>query len=99
MANAVLNDAGCRTVYLGSGLPISEIISAATNYHSEFVGLSITSNSSPRIIGEQINMLRSELPDNIQLLLGGAGCAHLSIIPKGVIVISSLSSVYPLIQQ
>lgn len=97
MANAILNDAGCRTIYLGAGLPVSEISAAAATFQPEYVGISITTNTSPRIICEQISLLRSKLAPEISILLGGAGCSYLRELPEGSEVVSELAKIYELI--
>ncbi|MGB0203479.1 MAG: MerR family transcriptional regulator [Neptuniibacter sp.] len=96
MANAILNDAGCRTIYLGAGLPVSEIVDAVESFKPEYVGISITTNTSPRIITKQIDLLRSKLPANITILLGGSGCSYLNKLPEGSEVLSDLYKVYEL---
>lgn len=94
IANSILNDAGCRTIYLGAGLPISEIIKAADFYASDYVCISITTNTSSRLVTDQICNLREQLNDEIQIILGGNGCSYLNALPPGVRIITDLSKIY-----
>lgn len=96
IANSILNDAGCRTIYLGAGLPISEIIKAAGFYASDYVCISITTNTSSRLVTDQIITLREQLNEDTQIILGGNGCSYLSALPPGVQIMTDLSKIYQL---
>lgn len=97
IANSILNDAGCRTIYLGASLPIKEIVDAATFHHADYVGVSITTNTSPKVVSEQIALLQSKLGAGVKLLLGGCGCAYLSGLPDGTQVLTDLANIYEII--
>ncbi|MCP4597127.1 MerR family transcriptional regulator [Neptuniibacter sp.] len=97
IANSIFNDAGCRTIYLGAGLPVSEIIEASKFYSVDYVGLSITTNTSPRVINDQLMLLREGLCQDTSIVIGGSGSSYLNQLPEGVKVISELSGIYDLL--
>ena len=57
---------------------MAEVLSAAHNYNASVVGISISMCLSPALAGLYLQILRTKLPENCTLWVGGAGCAALS---------------------
>ena len=96
LANAVLNDAGCRTIYLGGNLPVSEIVEACSAYKADYIGLSLSTITSRKVVTEQLTSLAKAVPESTKILLGGHGSSYLRELPKNAQIISTFAQVYEL---
>lgn len=94
MANAIFTDAGFRTLYAGSSLPITEIISCCNLHDPSILALSITANAPAKTTTAQIQELRKSLPTSIELWLGGPGCGQLKKVPKNTLVFTKAEGIY-----
>ncbi len=69
---------GWNVLYLGADLPAADIADAARTAGARMVALSIVHvESRERVLGE-LRLLRSRLPDDVTLLLGGQGAVSLA---------------------
>ena len=81
MASVILAVRGCRLVYLGAGMPVEQIATAAREGEVQAVALSISATFPPRQAGKAVAELRAALPRRMPLWVGGAGATK---PPKGV---------------
>jgi len=63
---------GWRTLYLGSSLAAEEIAAAARPSGAQVVALSLIYPPDDARVGREMTRLRSLLPDNVTILVGGA---------------------------
>jgi methylmalonyl-CoA mutase cobalamin-binding subunit len=74
---------GWRPIYLGSSTPVDEIAFAALSKSARAVALSICyPNDDPRL-ALTLNKLRRQLPDTIDILVGGAAtCGYQKVLKE-----------------
>lgn len=89
MAQAILCSQGAFCINLGSELPISEIVNAATYYQMNVVGLSFSTVFNKRMMISIVKQLRDKLPSNIELWIGGSGAKSLIRIANIKVLISA----------
>ncbi len=77
MAALVLAHAGFRTLFLGAECPPREIDKAARERHPCEVAISVSRASRGKRSERLLRELRSALPRNVRLLVGGLGAAAL----------------------
>ncbi len=94
MANAIFIDSGFRTLYAGSSLPITEIISCCNIHSPNILALSITANSPAKTTTALIQELRKALPQSTELWLGGPGCGQLKKVPKNTLIFTRAEEIY-----
>lgn len=95
MVEAVMTLEGCRCVSLGTQTPILEIIAASAAQKAEIVALSFTAAPNPTLIYEGIDQLRANLPESVELWIGGR-CPSLSRrSPAAVHLLDSLTDIRP----
>jgi len=73
MAALVMAGEGLRVVYLGTGMPRSEVARVARELGAAAVAVSASSSSDREATAREIVGLRSELPSSVAMLLGGQG--------------------------
>jgi DNA-binding transcriptional MerR regulator/methylmalonyl-CoA mutase cobalamin-binding subunit len=83
MVHAVLAEAGVTCIRLFSDLPVTEIVAACQTHAFRALGLSASLHYPPRLLQAQIQNLRTHLPENIELWLGGGGMHRIKRIPDG----------------
>jgi len=89
MAAVVMAMRGRRVLYLGAGLPASELAHAARLSRAWAVALSVVS-LAPDAARREIEELCRVLPDPIQVLVGGRRVPELRKLPARVRVLTSL---------
>ncbi len=79
---------GWRVTYLGPDLPAEDIAEAAIRTRARAVALSIVYPTGDLAVGDELRRLRSALPKDITVLVGGAGAtaygsslAEISAVP------------------
>jgi methylmalonyl-CoA mutase cobalamin-binding subunit len=87
MAALVLAAAGCRTLYLGTDVPVPEIATLARDTGARAVAISISAGRG-RGAAAPLGRLRALLPRRVPLLVGGDGAPKPR---KGMIVIQDLA--------
>jgi methylmalonyl-CoA mutase cobalamin-binding subunit len=73
MAALVLAAAGCRTLYLGTDLPVPEIATLARDMNARAVAISMSAARRGRAAAAHLGRLRTLLPRRVTLLVGGDG--------------------------
>jgi DNA-binding transcriptional MerR regulator/methylmalonyl-CoA mutase cobalamin-binding subunit len=75
IAALVASGAGFGALYLGPGLPASELVAAARRVQPRAVVLGYTGRESAPAAAPVIAALARELPEEVELWIGGAGAA------------------------
>lgn len=72
MAEAMLGDAGCPVLSLGTRVPPQQIVSAAQAFRADVVGLSFCASMNPTHVLRGLEQLRGELDPRVAIWAGGA---------------------------
>jgi len=75
MAATTAATEGWRVVYLGADLPVSEIAAAAIRAGARAVGVSLVVGDRKK--SSSLRDLMKAMPENVTLLVGGAGARHM----------------------
>ncbi len=97
MVEALLTLRGVGTLSLGAQTPLHDIAAAAAAHTVDVVALSFSSAFPARQLTPVVSELRSQLPAEVRLWIGGMGTLGFQGPMTGVERLSSLSSVGPLI--
>jgi DNA-binding transcriptional MerR regulator/methylmalonyl-CoA mutase cobalamin-binding subunit len=73
-----------NVIYLGASLPAEEIAYAAACSEARVVGLSIVYPADDPQLTDQLQRLRTALPDSVALMVGGAAAASYSQVLKKI---------------
>jgi len=76
---------------LGSDTPVEEIVAAARQLVSPAVLISVSVTGTSRETLEKLEKLRSHLPAQVQIIVGGAGIHRLGRLPGGIDALESLA--------
>ena len=80
-----------RSVHvLGPHLPGEEIVRAAESVSAVAVGLSVSVYADSDAVMAEVAAIRAQLPERIELWLGGAGAAAIERLPSGVVAVPTL---------
>ena len=82
---------GHKVVFLGANIPATDIALAAKQCEPKAVALSVSQFADPATTVMSLTKLRELVPEQTEILVGGAGA---SIAPKGVTILGSLSELY-----
>ena len=93
MAACMVGLAGAHPVVAGVQTPLDEIVRGAILGGCLVVGISCSSYQQRRTIASQLVRLRSLLPAEISLWVGGSGSSNLPQMPKGITLFSSLDQI------
>ncbi|TCS95401.1 B12 binding protein [Tepidimonas ignava] len=94
MAECFLALQGCERVVLGAQTPLIDIVTAARRLAVDVVGLSYSAYVGRRDLVDELVQLRTRLPDNVALWVGGAGAQrHGRALPPGVDVVAQAGDV------
>lgn len=72
MAQALLVAQGCRCTSLGVRVPLQQVVSAASAFQSDIVGLSCSASMNPAHVLRGLEQLRAELPSRVAIWAGGS---------------------------
>jgi methanogenic corrinoid protein MtbC1 len=89
MLQAVLSNENAYCINLGSELPLSEFPKAVQDYNVNIVGLSFSLAFPKRSMLTFLTELRTNLPSETALWIGGTGAKQLAVLPAGVQVLCS----------
>jgi methanogenic corrinoid protein MtbC1 len=89
MAALVLVTAGCRTLYLGTEVPVPELATLAKDVSARAVAISVSAARAGRASTAHLGRLRALLPRRVVLLVGGDGAPRAG---KGMDVIQDLAA-------
>jgi methanogenic corrinoid protein MtbC1 len=73
MAALVLAAAGCRTLYLGTDVPVRQLAQLARDLQARAVAISVSRASRGRPVATLLRRLRDTLPRRMRLAVGGEG--------------------------
>jgi DNA-binding transcriptional MerR regulator/methylmalonyl-CoA mutase cobalamin-binding subunit len=73
MASVIFAFRGYRVVYLGAGMPVEQIVAAATSGNIDIVAISASLAISRKLAERAIVQIRGLLPQRMPLWIGGAG--------------------------
>ncbi|MBK7142856.1 MAG: MerR family transcriptional regulator [bacterium] len=92
IATITAASAGWQVIYLGPNLPMEEIALAARKRSARLVGLSVVYPHEDSGLGYELLQLKRLLPENTDLMVGGAGAPFLEerIVSSGGIVCGDL---------
>lgn len=84
---------GWSVLYLGADLPAAEIASAAGAAGAQLVALSIVHVADPEHVLRELRALRIQLPEDVIVMVGGAGAGRLeaAVSTLGVRVVTSVA--------
>ena len=91
MAESLLALDGARCIALGTQMPALEIQRAVAAHAADVVALSLSSAFPARQVGPLIAQLRALLPASVEIWVGGAGIARVTM-PAGVRALPTLES-------
>ena len=90
MAEAVLSDHGARCFNLGTHTPLKDLRMAAEACKADVIALSFSFAYPTRKVRPLLVSLRHQLPDHIEIWVGGSGTGTLKRVPQGVRVFANL---------
>ena len=73
MAAALASLNRCKIIFLRGNSPVQEIIDCCKQSRATSVMISVSSTSEPHSVSQSLYELRANLPDNVNLVLGGEG--------------------------
>lgn len=73
MAAATAGSDGWRVIYLGTDLPVAEIVETATRTNARAIGISMVYADKKSRVAADLRELESRIPAGITLLVGGSG--------------------------
>lgn len=72
MAEAMVAEAGCASLSLGTRVPLQQIVSAARAFRADVVGLSFCASMNPTHVVRGLEQLRGELDARVAIWAGGS---------------------------
>lgn len=72
MAEAMLAEAGCPVLSLGTRVPLQQIVAAARAFRADVVGLSFCASMNPTHVVRGLEQLRGELEPEVAIWAGGS---------------------------
>ncbi len=72
MAQTLLVAQGCRCTSLGVRVPLQQVVSAASAFQCDIVGLSFSASMNPAHVWRGLEQLRGELPPTVAIWAGGS---------------------------
>lgn len=99
MAELTLGSQGVQCVSLGAELPPSEIVRGAVANAAEAVGIAFSSAFAGSQVAHAVTELRRQLPQEIDLWVGGGASARLRRAPPGVLVVSALDELTDIVRR
>lgn len=72
MAEAMLAEAGCQVLSLGTRVPLQQIAAAARAFRADVVGLSFCASMNPTHVVRGLEQLRGELEAEVAIWAGGS---------------------------
>jgi methylmalonyl-CoA mutase cobalamin-binding subunit len=87
---------GCGVIFLGTDLPATHIVTAAIASNVSAVAMSVVYVEDRARTVSELKALRSQLPANIPLFIGGAGAGRLSrdLSGSGIRITDNVDELY-----
>ena len=95
MAAVSAASAGWKTLYLNPNIPVQDIAAAAQQSGARVVGLSIVYAADKESLTADMQLLRKQLPQHVDLMLGGSAAGDLGdfISESGAILLTGFGQV------
>ena len=93
MAEAMLTLEACRCLSLGTQTPLADIVAAATAHRIDVVALSFSASFPVAQVLAALGELRSRLPADVALWVGGASSALYGLRVPGIRVMAGLAEI------
>jgi len=90
MVSLLLVVLGCRILYLGTEVPVQNLVTLGRDMNAEAIAISVSAASKPAMSERWIKQIRAELPRRTTVLVGGAGAP---MARPGVDVLGDLEDV------
>ncbi len=87
---AMLSSHDISIINLGGEVPMDQIVRAAEQFRADIIGLTFSGAYQYRNIRPHLLELRRQIPEDIDIWIGGEGVRRLRKLPGGVTKISSL---------
>jgi len=72
MVHCLLTLEACPCISLGTRVPLAQLVTAASAFRADVVGLSFTASMNPRLVLRGLEQLRAELPPTVAIWAGGS---------------------------
>lgn len=99
MVESLLVQEGCQCVSLGTQTPISDIVRAAQAHKVDVVALSFSNLNTPASVQTSLRTLRSELPVETSVWVGGACATLYQKSWEGITALKELSGIHGLVSR
>ena len=99
LAEALFALDGARTLSLGAQTPVWDIALAVTAYRCDIVALGFTGCMNPNQVVDGLTELRSKLPPEVELWVGGSAPVLHRRPVEGVMAFASLQDIHPQIER
>jgi MerR family transcriptional regulator, light-induced transcriptional regulator len=97
MAEAVMAAHGAECIQLGTDVPASEVVAAASETGADIVALSFSAGFPRKSVARLLIQMRAALAPAAALWAGGAGADGLRHLPSGVNLFTTLDDIEPAI--
>jgi methanogenic corrinoid protein MtbC1 len=84
MVETLLRDGGTATVNLGAEVPLEQLVQAVLTVEADVLALSFSSSYPYGRLRKNLVELRSRIPDETAVWIGGGGAQRLKRLPVGV---------------
>ena len=98
LAGIAATEEGWRVAYLGPDLPAEDIAIGAKTTGASVVALSIVYVRDKETVRKEVKSLRSKLPKNVMLVVGGAGTRNAELANLGAIVLQDADDLRSLLR-
>lgn len=95
MAALTVAAAGSRVLYMGTETPVDQIVEVASDTQAGAVALSVSAAASPLTVEHALAELRTRLPREVAVIVGGTGA---QAVPDGVVRVRTFSELSDLLQ-
>lgn len=90
MVHAALAEAGARCINLDGNLPTEEIFRAVNSYQADIVAISAIRSPVSSHARNQIEVLSEQLPENVEIWIGGTGAGSLATVTSRTVLFDSI---------
>ena len=99
MAELTMRRQGCRTINLGSEMPLDELVKAAEAYQADFIALSFSVIMNRRQVVKALESLLELCPGSMTVIAGGRGVSSLRRLPARIEVVRRGGDLRKLLKQ
>jgi DNA-binding transcriptional MerR regulator/methylmalonyl-CoA mutase cobalamin-binding subunit len=100
LVTAAAANLGWSVVYLGTSLPAAEIAGAARQKRARVIALSIVYPEDDPTLPDELQRLKSYLPEGVDVIVGGRGASAYATALSGIgaRVVTELEDVFPVLE-